>query len=34
MAKNLEARYVQIHEEILEDIPKELHEPLMQGLNK
>lgn len=34
MAKNLEERYIQIHEEILEGIPEELHEPLMQGLNK
>lgn len=34
MSKNLEERYVQIHEEILEGIPNELHEPLIQGLNK
>jgi DNA-binding MarR family transcriptional regulator len=34
MVKDLEERYVQIHEEILEGIPEELHEPLTQGLNK
>jgi DNA-binding MarR family transcriptional regulator len=34
MVSNLEERYIQIHEEILEGIPEELHEPLIQGLNK
>lgn len=34
MSNNLEKRYVQIHEEILEGIPDEWHEPLIRGLNK
>lgn len=34
MVRHLEESYVQIHEEILEGIPEELHEPLIQGLNK
>lgn len=31
---NLERRYVQMHEEILKDIPADLHQPLLGGLEK
>ena len=34
LVKKLESRFVQIHEEILEGIPEELHEPLLIGLQK
>jgi DNA-binding MarR family transcriptional regulator len=31
---NLEQRYVEMHEEILKDIPSDLHQPLLGGLEK
>lgn len=34
LARSLETRYIQIHQEILEGIPQELHEPLLTGLAK
>jgi len=34
LVEKLENRYIAIHEEILEGIPEELHEPLLIGLQK
>lgn len=32
LSQNLEEKYLQIHKEILEGIPKEMHRPLIAGL--
>jgi len=34
ISQRLEARFGQIHQEILADVPEEMHEPLMNGLGK
>jgi DNA-binding MarR family transcriptional regulator len=33
LSRKLEERYLQIHEEILDGIPKDVHEPLISGLH-
>lgn len=33
ISRRLEERFIQIHQEILEDVPKEMHEPMMKSLS-